>query len=48
MLPAPTYLHCKKQTNKKTEEKFIATAVRTQLRSWRIFEPASSLIVNNS
>jgi hypothetical protein len=29
MLPAPTYLHCKKQTNKKTQEKFIATAVRT-------------------
>jgi hypothetical protein len=29
MLPAPTYLHCKKQTNKKTEGKFIATAVRT-------------------
>jgi hypothetical protein len=29
MLPAPTYLQCKTQTNKKTEEKFIATVVRT-------------------
>jgi hypothetical protein len=31
MLPVPTYLHCKKQTNKKTQKKFIATAVRTSL-----------------
>lgn len=29
MMPAPTYLQCKTQTNKKTEEKFIATVVRT-------------------
>jgi hypothetical protein len=41
MLPAPTYLHCKIQTNKKTEEKDPAQELE-------IFEPASSLIVNNS
>ncbi len=29
MFRVPTYLHCKKQTNKKTQKKFIATAVRT-------------------
>jgi len=46
---ACTYLPALQKTNQQKNPKEVyCNGCKDQLRSWRIFEPASSLIVNNS
>ncbi len=46
---ACTYLPALQKTNQqKNPREVYCNGCKDQLRSWRIFEPASSLIVNNS